>query len=445
MTLPTMEAFGRTLPFLVVLLPSLFLSASSLSDVEAASITRRQLLTFHNSGDLPADFEFEFKVDFKFKNPRLRRAYIALQAWKQAIHSDPYNFTGNWVGYDVCSYNGVFCSPALDDPSLQVVSGVDLNGADIAGYIPAELGLLTDAALIHLNSNRFCGVIPQSFSRLSLLHELDLSNNRFVGKFPNVLISLPALHYLDLRFNEFEGALPWELFDKDLDALFLNDNRFDSSCLPLEIGSLANVSVLDLGSNSFTGVLPRSFVGLKSVQQLGLAHNVLTGVMPEEICRLPQLTNLTFSDNYFKGEATVCLTLATEHDVVFDDKSNCLADRPSQRDSKTCAKVVNQPVDCGKSKCASSPNSPPTPEKHSPPRVKPSAQPPPVHVNSPPPSPPPLVNSPPPPSPLIHSPPPQHPVKSPPPPSPLVRSPPPPVNSHHHHLLQSTLLQHHHL
>ncbi|KAJ0972655.1 hypothetical protein J5N97_020614 [Dioscorea zingiberensis] len=416
MTLPTMEAFGRTLPFLVVLLPSLFLSASSLSDVEAASITRRQLLTFHNSGDLPADFEFEFKVDFKFKNPRLRRAYIALQAWKQAIHSDPYNFTGNWVGYDVCSYNGVFCSPALDDPSLQVVSGVDLNGADIAGYIPAELGLLTDAALIHLNSN-----------------------------------SLPALHYLDLRFNEFEGALPWELFDKDLDALFLNDNRFDSSipenlgnstvsvivlannklggcvpssvgkmaatlneliflnnglsgCLPLEIGSLANVSVLDLGSNSFTGVLPRSFVGLKSVQQLGLAHNVLTGVMPEEICRLPQLTNLTFSDNYFKGEATVCLTLATEHDVVFDDKSNCLADRPGQRDSKTCAKVVNQPVDCGKSKCASSPNSPPTPEKHSPPRVKPSAQPPPVHVNSPPPPPP--VNSPPAPSPLVHSPPP---------------------------------------
>ncbi|EEC76208.1 hypothetical protein OsI_13599 [Oryza sativa Indica Group] len=31
----------------------------------------------------------------------------------------------------------------------------DLNHSDIAGYMPSELGLLADLALLYLNSNRF--------------------------------------------------------------------------------------------------------------------------------------------------------------------------------------------------------------------------------------------------------------------------------------------------
>ncbi|RWW28344.1 hypothetical protein GW17_00007189, partial [Ensete ventricosum] len=48
-----------------------------------------------------------------------------------------------------------------NDPSVNIVVGVDLNSADIVGYLPAELNLLTDATLLHINSNRFCGFIPQ--------------------------------------------------------------------------------------------------------------------------------------------------------------------------------------------------------------------------------------------------------------------------------------------
>ncbi|OAY77517.1 Pollen-specific leucine-rich repeat extensin-like protein 1 [Ananas comosus] len=193
-----------SLPFLLLLLllsaAGLLSLTSALSDAETVFIARRQLLTFHeHSGDLPEDFEFGVQIDTPFPNQRLRRAYIALQAWKHAIYSDPSNFTGNWSGADVCSYAGVFCSPALDDPSLTVVSGVDLNGADIAGYLPAELGLLTDLALFHINSNRFCGIIPKSFSRLVLMYELDVSNNLFVGPFPVVL---------DVSHNVLTGVVP---------------------------------------------------------------------------------------------------------------------------------------------------------------------------------------------------------------------------------------------
>ncbi|KAL8525747.1 hypothetical protein ACS0TY_015109 [Phlomoides rotata] len=120
----------------------------------------------------------------------------------------------------------VFCASSTGNSSVRVVAGIDLNHGDIAGYLSDELGLLTDLALFHINSNRFCGVVPSSFKKLKLLFELDLSNNRFVGGFPKVVLALPSLKFLDLRFNDFEGGVPSQIFDKDLDALFLNDNKF---------------------------------------------------------------------------------------------------------------------------------------------------------------------------------------------------------------------------
>lgn len=90
-------------------------------------MARRQLSEFgEGEGDLPDDYEYKVKTDVDIDNPRLRRAYIALKAWKDAMHSDPLNFTANWVGPDVCSYNGVFCTAALDSPSTQVVAGAFL-------------------------------------------------------------------------------------------------------------------------------------------------------------------------------------------------------------------------------------------------------------------------------------------------------------------------------
>lgn len=398
-----------------ILLSFLFSSVSSfslaLSDAEASLIARRQLLSLPEDGDLPDDFEYEIDLVVTFANSRLRRAYIALQAWKNAMYSDPFNTTGNWVGANVCAYNGVFCAPALDDSNLSVVAGVDINHADIAGYLPAELGLMTDLALFHINSNRFCGIIPKSFSRLLLMHEFDISNNRFVGPFPTVVLSLPALRYLDIRFNDFEGSLPEEVFEKELDALFVNDNRFTGSipetlgqstasvvvfannkltgcipksigkmantlneivfsnnnfggCLPTEIGMLGNATVFAAGSNSFTGVLLKSFSGLKKVEYLDVSHNTLTGFVPDGICKLPSLSNFTFSYNFFKGEAPSCQP-PSRADITLDDTSNCLSDRPKQKSARTCLPVVSRPVDCSKSKCGG---------KSSPPKPRPPVQ-----------------------------------------------------------------------
>lgn len=330
-------------------------------------------------------------------NQRLQQAYIALQAWKRVIYSDPNNFTSNWIGPNVCSYHGIYCSSLPNSTNIQVVAGIDLNHGDIAGFLPDELGFLSDLALIHLNSNRFCGILPLSFSNLTLLYELDLSNNRFVGVFPSVVLSLPSLKYLDLRFNEFEGPLPSQLFGRNLDAIFVNNNRLTSvipsnvtastasvvvfannnfgGCIPPSIASLANtleelvlintnisgcltpevgflykLRVLDLSYNKLIGPIPYTLSGLEHLEQLNLAHNMMSENVPEGICVLPSLANFTISYNFFSEEEGVCRNL-TSKGVVLDDRRNCLKDKPLQRSKKDCDPVVEHPVDCFELHC----------------------------------------------------------------------------------------------
>nr|GLL46823.1 leucine-rich repeat extensin-like protein 3 [Ipomoea trifida] len=339
---------------------------------ESTEFQQRELLSY--GGDALA-----IDPTFEFPNPRLKNAYIALQAWKEAIISDPNKITENWVGSDVCNYTGVFCWWAPDDPSELTVAGIDINHADVAGTLPHELGLLYDISLFHINSNRFCGTLPRSFSNLKLLFELDLSNNRFAGKFPSPVLQLSDLKYLDLRFNEFEGGIPAELFEMELDAIFVNNNRFSSelpgnlgnskvsvivlannqfrgclprslgkmsgtlnelvlsnnafrSCLPSEIGELRNLSVLDVSRNKMVGELPAESIGrMMGLKELNLGHNMFSGEVSDKICSLDSLLSFDYEYNFFTKDDSTCLNLA-----AFDDTKNCLRDREDQRSELEC-------------------------------------------------------------------------------------------------------------
>ncbi|XP_021716967.1 leucine-rich repeat extensin-like protein 6 [Chenopodium quinoa] len=341
---------------------------------------------------------------------RLQNAYVALQAWKKLINSDPNGFTSNWNGYDVCSYKGVYCANAPDDSYVKTVAGIDLNHGNISGSLPEELGLLTDLALLHLNSNRFFGTIPSSFSHLKLLHEIDLSNNLFCGEFPKALLCLSSLKFLDIRYNHFEGSIPSAVFDLKLDALFLNNNNFSSTlptnlanspvsvfvvannnlngcfpseitkmgatlqeiilmnaglkgCLPSSIGELNKATVFDVSYNELTGTLPESMGKMESLEQLNVAHNKFYGKVPYSICSLPKLENFTYSYNYFCGEPLQCMRLQDK-----DDKYNCLPLRPYQRSPEECTPFLAYPPNCNSFGCQGSPSPlPPPPPPPSPP------------------------------------------------------------------------------
>ncbi|KAF2284274.1 hypothetical protein GH714_020175 [Hevea brasiliensis] len=300
-------------------------------------------------------------------NPRLVDAFVAFQAWKHSITSDPNNFTLDWCSPNVCNYTGVYCAPAPDDNRTITVAGIDLNRANISGSLPEELGLLTDLALFHLNSNRFCGSIPDSFRHLRLLYELDISNNQFSGEFPSVVLHLPSLKFLDIRFNEFHGNVPPKLFDLQLDALFINNNKFNSS-LPENFGN-SPVSVVVLANNNISGCIPSSLTKMAgNLTQIILMNMGLTGCLQSDIGLLNQVKVFDVSFNNLvgslpdsmgemKSEPPVCLKLSAN-----DDRENCIHDRPLQRSPEECEAFYANPVKCDAFGCSASPPLHPHPQ-----------------------------------------------------------------------------------
>lgn len=329
----------------------------------------------------------------QFANSQLTTAQIALQAWKSAITHDPLGILRSWSGPDVCSYKGIFCSDSVDilgNPTGKTVAAIDLNHAQLQGVLVKELSFLTDLSLLHLNSNGFTGTIPSSFKDLSSLTELDISNNKFTGPFPVQVLSIPNLLYLDLRFNSFSGPIPQDLFDKKLDAIFLNNNLFDgelpdnlgnspasvinlannrltgaipfslsymgikeilflnnrlTGCIPEGVGLWTDLEVLDVSSNSLTGHLPDSLACLSGIEVLNFAHNRLSGTLPDLVCTLKSLMNLTVSANFFSGFSPNCDNLFNRN-VGFDFSLNCIPGRELQRPQPDCSAVPGGGLSC---------------------------------------------------------------------------------------------------
>ncbi|XP_047310676.1 leucine-rich repeat extensin-like protein 4 [Impatiens glandulifera] len=327
----------------------------------------------------------------------LAPAYTALQAWKSAIKEDPFKILASWVGSNVCNYKGVFCAQpeqgyGLTGPDGPIVAGIDLNRANLQGTLVKELSLLTDLSIFHLNSNRFTGTIPQSFSYLSSLTELDLSNNHFSGQFPISVLYIPNLLYLDLRFNFFYGSIPEDLFNKNLDAIFLNNNQFSgeipsnlgnspasvinlannkfignipfslgyinpklreilflnnqlTGCIPQSIGLWQYLQVFDVSFNSLMGHLPDTISCLSDIEVLNLGHNKLSGEVPDLICDLNRLMYLTVAYNFFSGFSQECSKLSFRN-VGFDVSLNCIHGRGMQRPEPECSIIPGGGLNC---------------------------------------------------------------------------------------------------
>lgn len=327
-----------------------------------------------------------------FADQRLSLVYPLIQNFKKTISSDPLNITGTWVGSDICKYRGFYCDNPPDNKTAIAVASIDFNGFQLtAPSLEGFLDQLPDIALFHANSNFFSGTISPNIAKLPYLYELDISNNLFSGSFPNAILGMNTLSFLDVRFNLFTGSIPPQLFTKDLDILFINNNNFMqrladilgnthvlfltlannkffgpiprtigkalssltevlllnnmlSGCLPYELGFLKEAVVFDAGNNLLTGPIPFSLGCLEKVEVLNFAGNLLYGVVPEVVCAMGNLANLSLSDNYFIQVGLICRGLIRKG--VLDVSKNCIPGFPNQRPVEDCVAFFAKPRYC---------------------------------------------------------------------------------------------------
>ena len=91
------------------------------------------------------------------------------------------------------------------------VARLDLQGNQLKGEIPQELGNLANLTFLNLSYNQLTGEIPTELGGLTNLKDLWISDNQLKGEIPQELGNLANLTDLNLSYNQLTGEIPTEL------------------------------------------------------------------------------------------------------------------------------------------------------------------------------------------------------------------------------------------
>jgi len=128
-----------------------------------------------------------------------------------------------------------------------------------------------------------------------------LASNNLMGSIPPELGSLTNLSYLNLSPNQLSGTIPPELGSlTNLTNLYLSSNQL-SGPIPPELGSLTNLSYLALYHNQLSGPIPPELGSLTNLSYLNLDNNQLSGPIPPELGSLTNLSYLNLGSNQLSG------------------------------------------------------------------------------------------------------------------------------------------------
>ncbi|KAF5930671.1 hypothetical protein HYC85_031544 [Camellia sinensis] len=160
-----------------------------------------------------------------------------------------------------------------------------LNGNQLTGPLPDEIGYLPNLDRIQIDQNQISGPIPKSFANLSKTkHFSHMNNNSLSGQIPPELSMLPNLVHMLLDNNNLSGYLPPELANLPrLLILQLDNNHFDGATIPDSYGNMSKLLKLSLLNNSLNGSVPatiwqnRTFNGNASLI-VNLQNNMLSNI-----------------------------------------------------------------------------------------------------------------------------------------------------------------------
>lgn len=174
-------------------------------------------------------------------------------------------------------------------------------GNDLTGQIPTSIGNLTNLTELSLNGNILSGPIPVELSTCLSLKDLNLSKNQFSGPIPPQIGQLPVLESLDLSNNMLTGNIS-PLLGKSPFLINLRlENNMLSGTIPMELSDPPNLSGLTLQNNQLTGSIPPQFGNLSNVLVLDISNNQLSGSIPQELGGLTKVVNLYLFQNSLSG------------------------------------------------------------------------------------------------------------------------------------------------
>ena len=271
----------------------------------------RELVVEQESESMESILEREREVLLKFYNALNGNSWSSNYGWNNKIPvSEWAHVTVNDAGRvtklifdsEEQGLSGKLISDLKDLKELEVLRIDFLNG--VTGNIPAELGELTKLKELTLKNGQLTGNIPESIFALTNLTKLNFYTNRLDGEVSEKIKNLSNLTYLDLSYNQLRGKIDLTGLNC-LESVFLSQNNLSGTLdflptltslvefhiykckftgeIPLGIGELKNLEVLQLSENNLEGDLPKECVKPEKMRMLDVGNNRLKGLIPEEI------------------------------------------------------------------------------------------------------------------------------------------------------------------
>ncbi|XP_012700605.1 receptor-like protein 2 [Setaria italica] len=179
--------------------------------------------------------------------------------------------------------------------------------------------------VLNISSNFFTGQLPSTtLEVMKILVALNASNNSLMGPMPpSICNNAPSFAMLDICLNEFSGTtssefgncsmlkviktghnnltgvLPHEL---SLEQLSFPNNDLQGILDASNLVKLANLIILDLGSNGLRGNIPDSIGQLRRLEELHLDNNLMSGELPLALGNCTRLKYITLRNNSFRGD-----------------------------------------------------------------------------------------------------------------------------------------------
>ncbi|XP_058205922.1 receptor-like protein EIX1 [Rhododendron vialii] len=156
--------------------------------------------------------------------------------------------------------------------------------------------------------------VPQWFWNLSSRFSyLNLSHNQIQGKIPNIPKLDVSFSMIYLGSNQFSGPLP-RLFS-NVTELDLSNNLFSgeiSNFLCERKDEPNRLKILHLGGNLLSGEIPDCWENWPNLEVIKLGNNHLSGNIPSSLGFLPRLESLHLRNNSLSGEVPLGLENCTQ-------------------------------------------------------------------------------------------------------------------------------------
>ncbi|XP_076928076.1 receptor-like protein EIX2 [Bidens hawaiensis] len=192
-----------------------------------------------------------------------------------------------------------------------------LNSLNLGPQFPLWLQSQRDLIQLDISNTSISSLMPpESFWRsFPNLIVLDMSQNHIKG---TLTLGIPAsLAALDLSSNEFSGELP-SVSNGSLvpGVVNLSNNYFVGSHQLLCSNGVEEATMLNLGNNSLSGVIPECWEKWRSLMVLNMENNNLSGEIPRTMGSIPNLVILSMRENKISGRLPASLLNLTRLQIL---------------------------------------------------------------------------------------------------------------------------------